>query len=83
MAGIEAQVKMEKNKIPQPHLEPKKGTRGDIDDEDDEESYYRYVRTGLKKDFKHMFCNIAFFNQIFFRQIHARKSSRWLNRRRI
>ncbi|XP_306246.5 ATP-dependent RNA helicase DDX42 isoform X2 [Anopheles gambiae] len=44
MAGIEAQVKMEKNKIPQPHLEPKKGTRGDIDDEDDEESYYRYMQ---------------------------------------
>lgn len=41
MAGIEEQVKMENKKIPQPNVDPKKGTRGDIDDEDDEESYYR------------------------------------------
>uniref|UniRef100_A0A182Q0C3 ATP-dependent RNA helicase DDX42 n=1 Tax=Anopheles farauti TaxID=69004 RepID=A0A182Q0C3_9DIPT len=44
MAGIEEQVKMEKKKIPQPNVDPKKGTRGDIDDEDDEESYYRYMQ---------------------------------------
>uniref|UniRef100_A0A182PNV3 ATP-dependent RNA helicase DDX42 n=1 Tax=Anopheles epiroticus TaxID=199890 RepID=A0A182PNV3_9DIPT len=44
MAGIEEQVKMENKKIPQPHVDPKKGTRGDIDDEDDEESYYRYMQ---------------------------------------
>ncbi|XP_049291279.1 ATP-dependent RNA helicase DDX42 [Anopheles funestus] len=44
MAGIEEQVKIENKKIPQPHVDPKKGTRGDIDDEDDEESYYRYMQ---------------------------------------
>ncbi|XP_053679879.1 ATP-dependent RNA helicase DDX42 [Anopheles nili] len=44
MAGIEEQVKMENKKIPQPSVDPKKGTRGDIDDEDDEESYYRYMQ---------------------------------------
>ncbi|XP_055600359.1 ATP-dependent RNA helicase DDX42 [Uranotaenia lowii] len=43
MAGIEAQVEREKKKIPQPNVDPKKGVRGDIDDEDDEESYYRYM----------------------------------------
>lgn len=41
MAGIEAQVEREKKKIPEPNVDPKKGVRGDIDDEDDEESYYR------------------------------------------
>lgn len=41
MAGINAQVEREKKKIPQPNVDPKKGTRGDIDDVDDEESYYR------------------------------------------
>ncbi|XP_058116917.1 ATP-dependent RNA helicase DDX42 [Anopheles ziemanni] len=44
MAGIEEQVKLENKKIPQPNVDPKKGTRGDIDDEDDEESYYRYMK---------------------------------------
>ncbi|KXJ79862.1 ATP-dependent RNA helicase DDX42 [Aedes albopictus] len=43
MAGINAQVEREKKKIPQPNVDPKKGTRGDIDDVDDEESYYRYM----------------------------------------
>ncbi|XP_058832489.1 ATP-dependent RNA helicase DDX42 [Topomyia yanbarensis] len=43
MAGIEAQVEREKKKIPEPNIDPKKGVRGDIDDEDDEESYYRYM----------------------------------------
>lgn len=41
MAGIEAQVEREKKTVPAPNVDPKKGTRGDIDDEDDEESYYR------------------------------------------
>ncbi|XP_035920025.1 ATP-dependent RNA helicase DDX42 [Anopheles stephensi] len=44
MAGIEEQVKIENMKIPQSQVDPKKGTRGDIDDEDDEESYYRYMQ---------------------------------------
>uniref|UniRef100_A0A182YDY5 ATP-dependent RNA helicase DDX42 n=1 Tax=Anopheles stephensi TaxID=30069 RepID=A0A182YDY5_ANOST len=44
MAGIEEQVKIENKKIPQSQVDPKKGTRGDIDDEDDEESYYRYMQ---------------------------------------
>ncbi|XP_053684919.1 ATP-dependent RNA helicase DDX42 [Sabethes cyaneus] len=43
MAGIEAQVEREKKKVPEPNVDPKKGVRGDIDDEDDEESYYRYM----------------------------------------
>lgn len=43
MAGIEAQVEREKKTVPAPNVDPKKGTRGDIDDEDDEESYYRYM----------------------------------------
>ncbi|XP_055631802.1 ATP-dependent RNA helicase DDX42 [Toxorhynchites rutilus septentrionalis] len=43
MAGIEAQVEREKKKIPLPNVDPKKGVRHDIDDEDNEESYYRYM----------------------------------------
>lgn len=46
MAGINKQVEKEKVKDPQlKAVAPldKKGVRGDIDDEDDEESYYRYM----------------------------------------
>lgn len=43
MMGIEKHLEKEKVKPdPKPGVQPKpKGTRGDIDDEDDEESYYR------------------------------------------
>lgn len=43
MMGIEKHLEKEsKLKTDTPQVQPKsKGTRGDIDDEDDEESYYR------------------------------------------
>lgn len=61
MAGIEQQVEIEKNKKIKTatsgiSIEPPKdkGIRGDIDGEDDEESYYRYMEenpnAGLKDD---------------------------------
>lgn len=44
MAGIEKQVEKEKKIAENPNVEHKsKGIRADIDDEDDEESYYRYM----------------------------------------
>lgn len=44
MASIEKQVEREKKIQENPSNQPSKikGIRGDIDDEDDEESYYRY-----------------------------------------
>lgn len=42
MQGLEKHLEKENTKISQPNVENKnKGVRGDIDDEDDEESYYR------------------------------------------
>ncbi|XP_055686439.1 ATP-dependent RNA helicase DDX42 [Lutzomyia longipalpis] len=45
MAGIEQQVERESRKptVPDDVKAKAKGVRGDIDDEDDEESYYRYM----------------------------------------
>ncbi|XP_030385242.1 ATP-dependent RNA helicase DDX42 [Scaptodrosophila lebanonensis] len=46
MAGIKQQVEKEKVRSTQPKastVPQEKGVRGDIDDEDDEESYYRYM----------------------------------------
>lgn len=43
MAGIEQQVKKEKKTVVQVEEEKPKGIRDDIDNEDDEESYYRYM----------------------------------------
>ncbi|XP_059619900.1 ATP-dependent RNA helicase DDX42 [Phlebotomus argentipes] len=44
MAGIEQQVERESRKVAtNEEVQSKKGIRGDIDDEDDEESYYRYM----------------------------------------
>lgn len=43
MAGIEKIVKKEKVKVSHPNVDPNKGTRFDIDDVDDEESYYTYM----------------------------------------
>lgn len=46
MSGIEKQMEKEKTKVSvvdtQIIQSKSKGTRADIDDEDDEESYYRY-----------------------------------------
>jgi ATP-dependent RNA helicase DDX42 len=43
MAGIEKEVKKDtrKEEVEVPKKETEKGVRGDIDNEDDEESYYR------------------------------------------
>lgn len=45
MAGIEKEVKKDtrKEKVEVPKKELEKGVRGDIDNEDDEESYYRLI----------------------------------------
>lgn len=47
MMGIEKKLEKEKTKPPTESIvvaiSKTKGTRGDIDDEDDEESYYRWV----------------------------------------
>lgn len=44
MAGIEKQVERESKKVQHIELKPKnKGIRADIDDMDDEESYYKYM----------------------------------------
>lgn len=43
MAGIEQQVERESRKVTTTEDVKSKGIRGDIDDEDDEESYYRYM----------------------------------------
>uniref|UniRef100_A0A6B2EFK4 ATP-dependent RNA helicase DDX42 n=1 Tax=Phlebotomus kandelakii TaxID=1109342 RepID=A0A6B2EFK4_9DIPT len=43
MAGIEQQVERESRQVTTGEEVKSKGIRGDIDDEDDEESYYRYM----------------------------------------
>lgn len=55
MAGIEKQVEKEKKIAENPNVEHKsKGIRADIDDEDDEESYYRSVLS-LVVSISHLF----------------------------
>jgi ATP-dependent RNA helicase DDX42 len=46
MAGIEKEVKKDTRmeKVEVPKKETEKGVRGDIDNEDDEESYYRLTQ---------------------------------------
>ncbi|XP_058794608.1 ATP-dependent RNA helicase DDX42 [Phymastichus coffea] len=54
MAGIDAEIKKNTSKVPDSEERKDKGVRADIDVEDDEESYYRYMEenpnAGLHQD---------------------------------